>query len=90
MMPIERRKSQQPFSGPDRRRPGRPPLTEEERAMRPKPRPVRLEMDVENAFCRISHHHGISIHALLRLAARRLTEDEARGTLDLTVFSVDE
>lgn len=90
-MTEDRRKSQQPFTGPDRRRPGRPPLTDEERALRPKPRPVRLEIDVENAFCQMSNHHGISIHALLRLAARRLAEDADRGTVDLSaVFPVDE
>jgi hypothetical protein len=40
------------------------------------PRPVRLDADVDDALCRMSRRHDVSIHALLKLAARMLTEVE--------------
>lgn len=55
-----------------RRGPGRPPRPEGER--RVEPRPVRLDRDVDDALCRLSNRHGVSIHALLKLAARMLVE----------------
>lgn len=68
----------------DRRKPGRPRLPENR--PRATPRPVRLEVDVDDALCQLSLRHGLTIHALLRLAARRLVADERRGVLDLSTI----
>lgn len=58
-----------------RRRPGRPPNPDPPpKAM---PRPVRLDLDVDDALCRLAHRHDVSIHALLKLAARMLIECDA-------------
>jgi hypothetical protein len=55
-----------------RRGPGRPPNPDP--PLRAKPRPVRLDASVDDALCVLSHRHGVSIHALLKLAARMLVE----------------
>lgn len=39
-------------------------------------RPVKLDTDVDDALCRMSRRHDVSIHALLKLAARMLVECE--------------
>jgi hypothetical protein len=44
--------------------------------VRPHPRPVRLDADVDDALCRLSIRHDVSVHALLKLAARMLVEVE--------------
>ena len=67
-----------------RRRPGRPRLPEG--TYRTTARPVKLDVDVEDALCKLSICHGIALHALLKLAARRLVEDEKAGDLDLSTI----
>lgn len=57
----------------ERRGPGRPPRLEP----RAETRHVRLETDVDDALSALSKRHDITVHALLRLAARHLTERPA-------------
>jgi hypothetical protein len=47
-------------------------------SLRPKPRPVRLDREVDDALCRLAVRHDVSIHALLKLAARRLVRLDSR------------
>ena len=56
----------------DRRGPGRPKGD----TVKATPRPVRLDTDVDDAVCRLAIRHGVSVHALLKLAARMLVECE--------------
>jgi len=86
---IERRVRQIPVAV-ERRKVGRPPLSDEEKAMQPKPRHVRLDPRTDDEFCALSTRHGIFINALLKLAAQRLVADARRGALDLSEFPVDE
>jgi len=57
---------------PAHRGPGRPRKPDDEKRL--EPRPVRLDRDVDDALCRLSNRHGVSIHKLLKLAARMLIE----------------
>lgn len=63
----------------ERRGPGRPPRPQGEG--RVEPRPVRLDRDVDDALCRLSNRHGVSIHALLRLGARLIVETDPEQLL---------
>lgn len=56
----------------ERRGPGRPPNPD--LPPKAKPRPVKLDIEIDDALCVLSHRHGVSIHALLKLAARMLVE----------------
>lgn len=66
----------------ERRKPGRPRLPPD--TQRAPPRPVRLELEVDDALCQLSIRHRITVHALLRLAARRLIADARGGVLNLS------
>lgn len=66
-----------------RRGPGRP------RIPNPKPRgstrPVRLDIEIDDALCRIAIRHEVSIHALLKLAARMLADEDEAFIVDALV-----
>jgi hypothetical protein len=57
----------------ERRGPGRPPNGRP--SWEVAPRSVRLSADVDDALCRLALRHGVSVHALMRLAAIMLIED---------------
>jgi hypothetical protein len=57
----------------ERRGPGQPRKPAEQKVS---PRPVRLDLEIDDALCRLSNRHGISVHALLKLAARMLVESD--------------
>ena len=50
------------------RRPGRP--TNGRPSQDVVPRSVRLSVDIDDALCKLSLRHGMSVHALLRLGAK--------------------
>jgi hypothetical protein len=48
---------------------------------------VRLDLDVDDALCRFSLRHDVSIHQLLRLAARMLVERAQENGIERLVTS---
>lgn len=71
-------------SGTDRRRPGRPPSPEGKGYANP--RPVRLDLEIDDKLCRLSLRHDIAVNALLKLAATRLVKDVEAGVIDLSAI----
>jgi len=65
---TDRRKAQQPFSGPERRTVGRPRIPEEQRQQTVH---VKLPPDVHDAVCRIALRRGLAVNAVLRVIIER-------------------
>ena len=73
---VERRKGQQPFSGPERRKRGRPPLVEGERADDVTVRlTADLHRDARDLADRSADYNG-SISAVIRDALARFLQAE--------------